>query len=88
MGGNTKRTQDINQVAFSVVKQTEKSSATPSAAALLANDEMRRTIMREMGSRGGKKGGVARAKSLTSEKRSEIASKAARKRWKAIRPPK
>lgn len=30
---------------------------------------------------GGLKGGVARAKSLTAKKRSEIAKKAAKKRW-------
>ena len=32
-------------------------------------------------SRGGKKGGAARAKTLTAERRSEIARKAASKRW-------
>jgi len=35
----------------------------------------------EMGRRGGKKGGEARAKALTKEERSRIASVAARKRW-------
>ncbi|MEX1306370.1 MAG: histone H1 [Rhodovibrionaceae bacterium] len=34
-----------------------------------------------LGSRGGKKGGAARAKSLTAEKRREIARKAAKARW-------
>jgi len=33
-------------------------------------------------SRGGKKGGAARAAALTPEQRSEIAKKAAAKRWK------
>lgn len=36
----------------------------------------------ELGKLGASKGGVARAKSLTSEKRSEIARRAAQKRWK------
>lgn len=35
-----------------------------------------------LGSLGGKKGGAARAKALTPEKRSEIAKKAAAGRWK------
>lgn len=36
----------------------------------------------ELGRLGGKKGGKARAKSLTPEQRSEIAKKAAQARWK------
>ena len=36
----------------------------------------------ELGSKGGKKGGKARAKALTPERRSEIAKKAAKARWK------
>lgn len=35
----------------------------------------------ELGRRGGKKGGPARAKKLTKEERSETARKAARARW-------
>jgi hypothetical protein len=35
----------------------------------------------ELGRLGGKKGGAARAKALTPEQRSEIAKKAAEKRW-------
>lgn len=35
----------------------------------------------ELGRKGGKRGGVARAASLTPEKRSEIAKKAASRRW-------
>jgi hypothetical protein len=34
-----------------------------------------------LGKRGGKKGGPARAKALTSEKRKSIASHAAKRRW-------
>lgn len=37
----------------------------------------------EANRRGGKKGGKARAEALTSEQRSEIAKKAAEKRWAA-----
>ncbi len=35
----------------------------------------------ELGRRGGKKGGPARAKTLTSAKKTQIASHAAKKRW-------
>jgi len=35
----------------------------------------------ELGRRGGLKGGLARASKLSAERRSEIASNAARKRW-------
>lgn len=34
------------------------------------------------GSKGGRKGGTARAKALTPERRSQIAKKAAKSRWK------
>jgi len=78
----SKRTSDLNQVAFEVVKKTEESSLDD-AKSLLSDASVRRWIMREMGSRGGKKGGVARAKSLTPKRRSEIASDAARKRWQS-----
>ncbi len=39
-----------------------------------------------LGKLGGAKGGKARAKSLTAKQRSEIAKKAAAKRWSAKRP--
>jgi hypothetical protein len=44
-------------------------------------DEQIRAVMREMGRRGGKKGGVARAEKLSPERRRQIASTAAKKRW-------
>lgn len=40
------------------------------------------TILQKRAAKGGKKGGKARAKALTPEQRSEIASIAARARWK------
>ncbi len=39
------------------------------------------TAAREMGRRGGRRGGIARAASLSPERRSEIAKKAAKTRW-------
>jgi hypothetical protein len=50
--------------------------------ALLSDDDLRRRLMREMGSRGGKKGGKARASALTSLQRQRIAKHAAEARWK------
>ena len=43
-------------------------------------------LMSEMGRRGGLKGGKARAVSLTKEERSEIARRAAQKRWSEPAP--
>jgi hypothetical protein len=41
-----------------------------------------------MGRRGGKKGGKARARSLTPEQRTKIAKEAAIKRWTKTKKPK
>ena len=65
---------DVNERAASVVAQAtsqprkEAKRKNPAAVAL--------------GRMGGKKGGNARAKALSPERRSEIARKAAEKRWK------
>lgn len=68
--------KDLNQLAKSIVdlvtddqpNQHEQSEKNPAAVAL--------------GRLGGLKGGAARAKKLTAEERSEIASLAAQARWK------
>jgi len=51
------------------------------AAMLLSDPELRKNIMREMGSLGGKKGGAARAKKLSARDRTRIARTAAKARW-------
>ena len=66
---------DLNKKAFSIVQiatgeDTEITSDGKNAAAVA------------LGRLGGLKGGKARAKALTSKKRSEIAKKAAAARWK------
>lgn len=66
---------DLNQLAKSIVDQAtgeappqpEEPEKNPAAVAL--------------GRLGGLKGGAARAKKLTAKRRSEIAKKAAQKRW-------
>ncbi len=73
-----KKHKDINQIAKSIVdlatgesnNETPKEDSTKNAAAV------------QLGRLGGLKGGAARAKSLTPERRAEIAKKAAAKRWK------
>ena len=44
-----------------------------------------RRVMSALGKVGGKKGGAARAKSLSAEKRAEIAKKAALSRWERVK---
>jgi hypothetical protein len=72
-----KRPTDANQRAKSIVDiatgQTEDKAKTPS-------DEVKAAAA-ALGRLGGLKGGKARAKSLTAKQRSEIAKKAAQKRW-------
>jgi hypothetical protein len=48
-------------------------------------DELRRQAAAILGSMGGKKGGPARAKSLSKARRSAIAKQAAKARWKGKR---
>lgn len=57
----------IGDIATGQIKDEVEDGKNPAAVAL--------------GRLGGKKGGKARAKSLTAEQRSEIAKKAAAKRW-------
>jgi hypothetical protein len=68
-----KKTNDVNLLATRIVSETTESAErskpekNPAAVAL--------------GRLGGLKGGKARAKNLSPEKRKEIAQKAARARW-------
>ena len=72
---------DLNTTAFSVVRQAVGQDDPATIAQSLDNAELRRQLMKEMGRRGGKKGGKARARNLTAEQRSDIAKRAAAKRW-------
>jgi hypothetical protein len=71
-----KRPRDPNQLAKSIVD----------FAAGLAHEAIEPTIKDPaavaLGRKGGLKGGKARAKALSAEKRAEIAKKAAKARWK------
>jgi hypothetical protein len=74
-----KRPRDLNALAFSIV-----GDATERTPAEIPTEEMssgKDPLAVELGRRGGLKGGKARAEALTPEQRSEIARKAAQKRW-------
>lgn len=49
-------------------------------------EELIKAAMTVLSKRGASKGGKARAKSMTAERRSEIAKKAAKKRWAKKKP--
>lgn len=66
--------KDLNQTAFSIV-QLATGEAVPEPI-----DEKKKAAQ-DSGRRGGLKGGTARAAALTPKQRSEIAKKAAMKRW-------
>lgn len=74
-----KRPRDLNQLAKSIVDEaTGQTDALP--------EDTRDPLAVELGRRGGLKGGKARAAKLTPEQRSEIARKAAAKRWADRKP--
>lgn len=62
--------RNIVQVMRIATGECEETTTAPKSAAA------------ELGSKGGLKGGKARAKSLSAKKRSEIAKKAAAARWR------
>lgn len=66
---------DLSQLAKRIVDE-----ATGEEEKTLPPPEKNKAAQ-ELGRLGGKKGGKARAKALTPEQRSEIAKKAAQKRW-------
>jgi len=72
--------RDVNQVAFDTLQQAI--GAMPKETA-----EQRKAEARELGKRGGLKGGRARKKALSPAKRAEIARKAAATRWGAKKEP-
>lgn len=76
MATKSKRPRDINQLAKSIIDQ-----ATGEAAAEAEEQPAKNPAAVALGKLGGSKGGKARAAKLTPAKRSEIAKKAAAKRW-------
>jgi hypothetical protein len=72
-----KNSRDINKLAAFIVDQTTNEDKPKEP-----EQPQKNQAAVELGRLGGMKGGKARAKSLTPEKRSEIAKKAAKARWK------
>lgn len=72
----SKRPTDINQRAKSIVDITTGENKDP-----LLNSEGKNSAAVALGRLGGKKGGKARAESLSANRRSEIAKAAAKARW-------
>jgi hypothetical protein len=70
------RGRDINQLAKHIVE-----IATGQAEDKLPNRPEKNAAAVALGRLGGKKGGAARAQLLSAERRSEIATAAARARW-------
>lgn len=68
-----KRPRDVNQLAKQIVDEATGQSDPP--------EDTRDPAAVELGRRGGLKGGPARAKKLSPERRSEIARRAAEQRW-------
>jgi hypothetical protein len=76
-----KRPRDINQLAATISREatTEDSSVISEQPAEQVPEKDPAAV--SLGRRGGLKGGKARAAKLTAKQRSEIAKKAAAKRW-------
>jgi hypothetical protein len=74
-----KRPRDLNELAASIVQDaTDEDAPAPDP------DAGKDPAAVALGRRGGLKGGRARADKLTPEQRSEIARRAARKRWGSV----
>jgi hypothetical protein len=74
MPKRSSRKPDVNEIAASIVHAVE-------AGEMPRMPDGRNPLAVALGRLGGLKGGKARAANLTSERRSEIAQKAARVRW-------
>jgi hypothetical protein len=74
---NPKRPSDVSEWAHQIVEEsTRELKPTPSVIS---------KVMAEMGRRGGRIGGKRRMETMTAEERSNIASRAARKRWSKVK---
>ncbi len=72
------RSEDVNQAAYRVVHTLTDEPAP----ALPPRKKRKNPAAVALGRKGGKKGGPARAASMTPEARAESASRAAQARWK------
>jgi len=77
MPKRSSKPRDLNAMAAAVVAQSTSDEPEPDPY------EGKDPAAVELGRKGGKKGGKARAEKLTAEQRAEIARKAAQARWGA-----
>lgn len=77
------RPMDLNQVALLMV---ERSTAEPEPTPKRKSSSVKKSeisrVMAAMGRKGGRIGGKKRLTSMTAEQRSQVASDAARARWR------
>lgn len=74
-----KRTTDENEIAFQLVQRATQEPESNQATTVPASIS---EYMAQIGSKGGKIGGKRRLTTMTAKQRSEIASKAAKAKWK------
>ena len=85
-----KKSHDVNITAFNIVEQVTGQPIKKQPSENIIDQELVQKAIAEgkdplavlLGQRGGLKGGKARKKALTPERRKEIAKKAAEARWK------
>lgn len=84
MPKRSRKPRDLNQLAASIVG--DATGDRPESLPPPKEDRPKNPAAVALGKLGGKKGGKARAKKLSAERRQEIARKAARKRWGYPKP--
>lgn len=75
MPKRSSKPRDLNKLVSAIVDDATDERAE------LSHDDRKDPAAVELGRRGGRKGGKARAKKLTAEERSDIARRAAQARW-------
>jgi len=78
------RPTDVNQWARQLV---DESTAEPKPAAPAISKDALSAYMAKLGKKGGKVGGKRRLETMTPDQRSQVAFKAAMKRWDKKRKP-
>lgn len=76
-----KRPRDLNQLAYQIVQEATGQAAAPRGGSMDSLPPKNPAAV-ELGKLGGRKGGLARKKALSPERRKEIATLAAQARWK------
>jgi hypothetical protein len=82
-----KRPRDVNQLAHALIEQSTREREEHTVQSADVTDADIKRVMSELGRRGGRIGGKKRLETLTQERRSQIAFKAAQARWKKARKP-